>query len=160
MHWHCMCMAINTRFQIRFFFLLSLTFPLLTNGSAEVFQNPSSSPALPRPPPHPLQVAQDGDANAAGQRHVQVHGRRRATASACHRPLQHVQGGRPHQLLDGRPALDATEVRFRGLLFLSNSEVAFWIMKCCKWHFSSPSTSVQLGLLEMLVATVDSLRKE
>lgn len=158
MHWHCMCMAINTRFQIRFFFLLSLTFPLLTNGSAEVFQNPSSSPALPRPPP--LQVAQDGDANAAGQRHVQVHGRRRATASACHRPLQHVQGGRPHQLLDGRPALDATEVRFRGLLFLSNSEVAFWIMKCCKWHFSSPSTSVQLGLLEMLVATVDSLRKE
>lgn len=53
MHWHCMCMAINTRFQIRFFFLLSLTFPLLTNGSAEVFQNPSSSPALPRPPPPP-----------------------------------------------------------------------------------------------------------
>lgn len=51
MHWHCMCMAINTRFQIRFFFLLSLTFPLLSNGSAEVFQNPSSSPALPRPPP-------------------------------------------------------------------------------------------------------------
>lgn len=53
MHWHCMCMAINTRFQIRFFFLLSLTFPLLSNGSAEVFQNPSSSPALPRPPPPP-----------------------------------------------------------------------------------------------------------